>query len=182
MLKGLVCVNQKYERDTTYRERYISAHPPKNGKYRCVYCGKKIPKDKMEVDHVVAVDRVKKNWLYRLCVPNGVNDLSNLVCSCHRCNSVKKKNKGGLWIVRGHFWKIILPIYMAIKYLLILALIVLISLFVLGFFDIGPAPELWQNVASWMKDTAAAAGHGLANLGSDVLGLIAEKIRGVFSR
>ena len=95
----------KYERDDTYRTRYIAAHPPKHGKYRCVYCGRRITKEKMQVDHIIAVNRVKKNWLYRLCVPKGINELENLVCSCPKCNR-RKGDKGGLWAIRGKFWKV----------------------------------------------------------------------------
>lgn len=112
----------KYERDDMYRTRYIAAHPPKHGKYRCVYCGRRITKEKMQVDHIIAVNRVKKNWLYRLCVPKGINELENLVCSCPKCNR-RKGDKGGLWAIRGKFWKICLPIYVVLRLMLLVAII-----------------------------------------------------------
>lgn len=134
--------NAKYERDDSYRTRYIAAHPPKHGKYRCVYCGRQIPKEKMQVDHVIAVNRVKKNWLYRLCVPHGINDLDNLVCSCRKCN-LRKGDKGGLWAIRGHFWKICLPIYTILRLLVLLVVVFLI----LVLLDVGPYQELF---VSWI--------------------------------
>lgn len=169
-------MNQKYERDSTYRERYISAHPPKNGKYRCVYCGRLVAKDKMEVDHVVAVDRVKRNWLYRLCVPNGVNDLNNLVCSCHRCNH-KKGSKGGLWIIRGHFWKAVLPLYIIMKILLVCAIMAIIILAILGLFDIGPAQNLYNSIVDVLISLMDSAASLVRNAGSWLIDFIALKIK-----
>jgi hypothetical protein len=96
----------------------------------------------MQVDHVIAVNRVKKNWLYRLCVPHGINDLDNLVCSCRKCN-LRKGDKGGLWAIRGHFWKICLPIYIILRLLVLLAVIFLI----LVLLDVGPYQELF---VSWI--------------------------------
>lgn len=133
-------MNSKYKRDETYRTRYIAAHPPNRGKYRCVYCGRRITKDKMQVDHVIAVNRVKRNWMYRLCVPNGINDLDNLVCSCRKCN-LRKRDKGGIWAIRGHFWKICLPIYTVLRLLLVAAIVFA----VLALADIGP-------FRSWLVD------------------------------
>lgn len=169
-------MNSKYERDSSYRERYISAHPPKNGKYRCVYCGRLVAKDKMEVDHVVAVDRVKRNWLYRLCVPNGVNDLNNLVCSCHRCNH-KKGSKGGLWIIRGHFWKAVLPLYIIMKILLVCAIMAIIILAILGLFDIGPAQNLYNSIVDVLISLMDSAASLVRNAGSWLIDFIALKIK-----
>lgn len=137
-------MNAKYKRDETYRTRYIAAHPPNHGKYRCVYCGRRIPKEKMQVDHVIAVNRVKKNWLYRLCVPNGINELDNLVCSCAKCNK-RKGDKGGLWTIRGHFWKICLPVYTLLRVIVILAIVFA----VLGLADIGPFRTWLIQVILW---------------------------------
>lgn len=137
-------MNAKYKRDETYRTRYIAAHPPNHGKYRCVYCGRRIPKEKMQVDHVIAVNRVKKNWLYRLCVPNGINELDNLVCSCAKCNK-RKGDKGGLWAIRGHFWKICLPVYTLLRVIVILAIVFA----VLGLADIGPFRTWLIQVILW---------------------------------
>lgn len=136
--------SSKYERDDTYRTRFIAANPPKKGKYRCVYCGRRIPKDKMQVDHVIAVNRVKKNWLYRICVPHGINDLENLVSSCAKCNR-RKGDKGGLWAIRGHYWKICLPIYTMLRLMVLAAILFLI----LGLADVGLFRTWLVEVLCW---------------------------------
>ena len=170
---------RKYARDDTYRERFIAAHPPKNGMYRCVYCGKKVSKDAMEVDHVIAVDRVKKNWLYRLCVPSGINDLSNLVPSCHRCNS-KKGNKGGFWAIRGHFWKFFLPIKIITQTVFVFALILFLLVAILGFFDVGPAAVWYASILSFFVSLPGKAISFLTDTGMMIASSASEKIRNSF--
>lgn len=107
-------MNEKYIRSSSYRNEFLSAVPPVRGKYRCVYCGRRVRPEKMQVDHVVAVHRAQKGILAKLLVPKGVNDISNLVPACWGCNR-RKGSKGGLWIIRGRFWRICLPIYTAIR-------------------------------------------------------------------
>ena len=50
----------------------------------------------------------------KLLVPKGVNDISNLAPACRRCNR-RKGSKGGLWIIRGRFWRVCLPIYTVLR-------------------------------------------------------------------
>lgn len=126
-------MNGKYERAANYRTIFINIWPPKDGEYRCVYCGRKISVSEMEVDHIVSVNRVKRNRFYRLCVPKGINDISNLVPSCQSCNR-RKGNKGGLWAIRGRYWKLCLPIYLiflliaSVSAILFAILVILIAL------------------------------------------------------
>lgn len=111
--------DERFSRSATYRDDFFRANRgyKKNGKdYHCAYCGKKLKKAKIEVDHVVAVDAVKKKILARLFIIltgiKNVNDPKNLVASCRRCNR-KKSNKQGLWVLRGYlgrhiwFWRIL---------------------------------------------------------------------------
>lgn len=169
----------KYERDNSYRERFIESHPPRNGKYRCVYCGKRISKDDMQVDHVIAVGRVKKNWLYRLCVPNGVNDLSNLVPSCSKCNN-KKGSKGGLWAIRGHFWKIALPIYITLKTLIIFAIFSTCFILILGGMGIAPFDILLQKLESFLLFVPKALADWIFAFFQDFIKFLAERTRESF--
>ena len=118
-------MKNQYSRSSNYRTAFMDTYPPKDGHYRCVYCGKNIKFEEMEVDHVIAINRAKRNWLYRLCLHDGVNSVSNLVPSCHRCNR-KKGSKGGLWAIRGHFWRFCLPIYVAVKISLGVALVAIV--------------------------------------------------------
>lgn len=103
-------MNKKYVRSEYSREKFIRKYPSKNGKYRCVYCGKKIRVEDMEVDHIIPVRAAQKHLLYRLMLPEGgVNAVENLVPSCWDCNR-KKGRKCGLWVIRGKYWKVMLPI------------------------------------------------------------------------
>lgn len=121
--KQVKSMNQKYQRSDTYRTEFIRNWPPRAGKYRCVYCGRKISKNDMEVDHIVPVKAASHNFLYRLMVPpEGVNSLSNLVPACHKCNR-RKGSKCGFWLIRGKFWRICLPLYMILRIALVVAII-----------------------------------------------------------
>lgn len=82
-----------YNRSKDYRQKFIRMHPPdKHGRYRCVYCGRKIRKDEMQVDHVIPVGAMRRHRLLRTHLRGGVNDISNLVPSCRKCN-LKKASK-----------------------------------------------------------------------------------------
>lgn len=99
----------KYKRNSTYREVYMKKYPPKKKGYLCVYCGRWVPYLQMEVDHVFSVSMAERHVvLRRWIIPNGVNDISNLVSACHKCNSRKGK-KFGIWYLRGKHWHFFLP-------------------------------------------------------------------------
>ena len=118
--------DSRFSRSAKYREDFFRANKgyKRNGKdYHCAYCGKKLKKQKLEVDHVIAVDAVKKRLLPKLFIIltgiKNVNDPKNLVASCRRCNR-KKSNKQGLWVIRGYlgrniwFWRILRILILAI--------------------------------------------------------------------
>ncbi len=104
-----------YNRSRHYREKFIRMHPPdRHGKYRCVYCGRKIKAEEMQVDHVVPLGAVRRHPILRACLKGRVNDMSNLVPSCASCNLKKSSKTGfyyrvrarlgaheGYWIFRG---------------------------------------------------------------------------------
>ena len=50
--KGLTfeAVPTQYTRSNSYRSQFFACHPSATGKYRCAYCGKKKPKDKITID------------------------------------------------------------------------------------------------------------------------------------
>lgn len=135
-------MNPKYERSDNYRSEFIKHWPPdRKGRYRCVYCGRYIKKEKMQVDHIVAVNLVQHNYLSRLFIPKeGVNAISNLVPSCPRCNR-KKGKSGGFWIVRGRYWKYFMPLY-RIKPFFIISLALFGIALVLGLFGIDPFDKI----------------------------------------
>ena len=101
----------RYARSDDYRYLFILHNPPKNGKYRCAYCGRWISKAWMQVDHVVPVYGAG-TLLGRILLSetDGVNDLSNLVPSCPECNKKKGASMSPVWRakaslgVHGWYW------------------------------------------------------------------------------
>ncbi len=122
--------DSRYTRSSNYRDEFFKANKgyKHNGKkYHCAYCGKILTKKQLQVDHVIAVDAVKKHLIPRLIIKlsgiKNVNDPKNLVASCPSCNN-RKSNKQGLWVLRGYigrhiwFWRI---------YYTIIAILILLS-------------------------------------------------------
>lgn len=103
--------DSNYTRSSSYRKKFIEAYPPP---YRCAYCGRFLTLNKMQVDHVIPVNKAKSSPKARRILKKkgiqNVNDLKNLVPSCSRCNE-KKGTKMGWWVVKGYFWNKF-PIYM----------------------------------------------------------------------
>lgn len=99
-----------YTRSSTYRKMYFKYNPGIFNKwYLCAYCRKKfLEKDIVQVDHIVAVNYVKKNPMIQLVLSilhTTVNDPTNLCAACAICNN-HKKDKGGKWIIQGAYGKI----------------------------------------------------------------------------
>lgn len=136
-------MNDKYARNSSYRNQFLNAVPPVRGKYRCVYCGRRVRPEKMQVDHVVAVHLAQKGFLPKLLVPKGVNDISNLAPACRRCNR-RKGSKGGLWIIRGRFWRVCLPIYTVLR----LACLAGVAFVALAAFGWPPAVDMLSGLLS----------------------------------
>ena len=97
---------ERYARSSNYRRTYFRKRKPDVfGRYRCVYCGKKIyPKD-MTVDHIIPVDAARHDPRMRLLLPFGVNDISNLAASCRKCNSKKRASTFIGWRIRAMIGK-----------------------------------------------------------------------------
>lgn len=91
----------RWARSADYRSLFLSENEPP---YRCIYCGRYISSDEMQVDHIVPVAAVKKSafarWLLERKDIHSVNDIRNLAPSCRRCN-MKKGTKLGLWYIRA---------------------------------------------------------------------------------
>lgn len=92
---------ERWERSDTYRSDFFRAcRPP----YRCRYCGRRLRKEYMTVDHIVPVSKTKKSTGARMLLYiqgiGNVNDVRNLAPSCDRCNK-KKGDRTGLWWIRG---------------------------------------------------------------------------------
>lgn len=95
--------NNEYARNRNYRNKFFQKY--KYDKYRCAYCGKKLKKNKLVIDHIIPVNKVQNSFfarfLLKLISRNGVNDYNNLVVSCSKCN-LKKGTKIKLkYILKG---------------------------------------------------------------------------------
>lgn len=92
-------------RSGNYRTMFFKYHEPQIGnKYICSYCGRLLTKDKVTVDHLYPVKRVREEpglqkKLRKMGI-HDVNDPRNLVPSCSKCNA-KKAAKMGRWIFYG---------------------------------------------------------------------------------
>lgn len=60
-----------------YRDDFFESNKPKNGKYECAYCGDKLNKNQVDVDHITPKSR------------GGSDSVSNLTASCSHCNRQK---------------------------------------------------------------------------------------------
>ena len=79
---------------------FFAKHPSPTGKYRCAYCGKKKPKDKITIDHIFPVHCMEEYPAVRrraaLLGIHGSNDMKNLCTACMRCNQKKRSENGNL--------------------------------------------------------------------------------------
>lgn len=115
--RGLAFITPLTKRSNNYRDKFFDVYQPidKRGRYRCVYCGKKLKRNKVSVDHLVSVYRSQVSQKARNVLrKNGcesVNDVKNLVPSCRHCNSSKGyRLYPWVWIAKigksEKFWKI----------------------------------------------------------------------------
>ena len=95
------------KRGTDYRKTYFQTHPMPEGGYRCRYCGKRLSRETLEVDHIFPIDLAKRKgipfYLRNQGITN-INDPENLAAACHRCNS-RKSNKAGIWLIKAWLGK-----------------------------------------------------------------------------
>lgn len=95
----------RFERGKRYRATFFKTHYGFFHKwYFCAYCGKLIPRKKVEVDHWIPVGKARRTAFAKfLMYINGIftiNDTKNLLASCSRCNS-EKSDKMKVWLFKG---------------------------------------------------------------------------------
>ena len=137
-------------RSSDYRRIFFIYNKPMIGeKYICAYCGRLLKKDKVTVDHLYPVGRASKNLKYQKKLErNGIKNInqpSNLVPACSKCNRMKS-SKTGLWIIRGKIGRY--------KYLWYLrwgmrVTVVITVIFLLWFYDGG---KYINNMFSYIED------------------------------
>lgn len=111
---------KQWTRSSGYRSAFFRNNKPP---YRCRYCHRRLPKDKLEVDHLMPVGKAKRHAHIRFLLwvsgIRDINDPKNLVASCHSCNE-RKRDKTGWWYIRGVLGKY--KLYWLVVYLFRLAL------------------------------------------------------------
>lgn len=126
---------KRFGRSENYRAHFMRIYPPIRGRYRCVYCGKRVKPEKMMVDHVIPVDAAKSSKRARHFLKHleeGVNDPENLAPSCRKCNLKKSNQFSKRWIrkaKRGRR-KLYWPFVKLVRLLLLLTVLWLIGSFV----------------------------------------------------
>lgn len=159
-------VPAKYQRSNDYRKQYLEWHPGIFGKYYiCVYCGKIMKRENMQVDHIIPVDATQKYKFARLFLPDGVNSYKNLASACRACNA-SKSNKKGAWVWRGIIGKFLQPV---IWVLLISFLVGFFANFFINGVTQAQAQEMFFNFFGVLGDTVASI---ISNGFNAVLGLL----------
>ena len=101
----LLTIEEKYIRNSNYRKNFID-----NKKWHlCAYCGFPFETAHMTIDHIIPIDKAKKNkgfarFLMKLLKINNINDSKNLTYSCNKCNNFKRA-KMGIWTLWGFMSK-----------------------------------------------------------------------------
>lgn len=107
-------IPKRFTRSADYRSTFFKNNSPKNGRYRCVYCGRWLKPEKVTVDHIIPVDAARQKRIQRKLDRigySGVNDVRNLAPACRRCNR-RKSSKMGWWLIKARlgrhdsFWVI----------------------------------------------------------------------------
>lgn len=126
--------NSYGDRSSTYRKNFFDYYEPNasRGRWYCAYCGKKLKKEKVEVDHLYPIEKVSRSLKLQKKLRNkgicSVNDPLNLVAACQRCNSKKRFNMQ-FWILRGTlgreslFWKVKKFLLLFITFILLMELL-----------------------------------------------------------
>ena len=128
---------KQYARSSHYREVFFRENTPKDGTFHCVYCGRKLTKSEVHIDHVIPVGAAKQGGrAARMLAGRNVNDPSNLVAACYKCNKAKADSYSYLWCLRASLGQN--PGYFRIRTVLRILLIAA-ALFVLIYFGL---PEI----------------------------------------
>lgn len=124
--------DERYVRSTNYRTVYFDTHSPlRDGRYRCIYCGHKLAKEHITVDHIFPVSQTGRSKILQTLAAafgiQNVNDHKNLGAACESCNK-KKGNRTGFWIIRAYIGKseILWRIRFAIRLLLAVAILMIL--------------------------------------------------------
>lgn len=102
-------MNNRYNRSTSYRYVFFSHNKGYGDLYFCAYCGFPHKKQKITVDHVIPIHAAQTSWILRRYLDlhrKNINDASNLVPCCKRCNRRKGSNFTPYWLIKAKFSRI----------------------------------------------------------------------------
>lgn len=124
--------NKLLTRSHNYREKYFKENKGhlrrifKSGLFVCPYCGKfMINRSKIAIDHIYPIRCVQYTKRLRerfKALPDGVNDISNLVACCKRCN-LRKGKKLGIYPSLARFGIYFMPVIRMIRWACLLLII-----------------------------------------------------------
>jgi len=78
MVPQVIIEDCEFNNSSIRQVRYSRKNVYQRDKFTCQYCGKKLPKKELTLDHVTPKSR------------GGTSGWNNVVTSCHRCNSKKR--------------------------------------------------------------------------------------------
>ena len=103
-----------WDRSKNYRADYFKKH--RDPEFKCVYCGRSLPRNSITIDHVIPINAVKNSvFLQKYLKHKGyksINDERNLVHCCWNCNEEKGKSHSFMWSIKAKlgstdiWWKI----------------------------------------------------------------------------
>lgn len=98
------CCDNQYTRSRNYRNDFFAKNKTVSGRYRCAYCGRKLAREKITIDHIFPVHCMEEYPAVRkraaLFGIRESNALKNLVPAYRRCN-LRKGTRMGWWIIKG---------------------------------------------------------------------------------
>ena len=111
--RGLKCriYGKEYTRSSDYRKTFFDQKKYKRKYTLCAYCGLPVKVERLTVDHIIPVHKVKNTRTGRMYMKlfsiHDVNEYRNLCGACKSCNS-RKGHKLGIWVIQGFIGKSIL--------------------------------------------------------------------------
>lgn len=119
--------NEEYARNTNYRKAFFRLT---EGPYRCRYCNRKLKEEEVIIDHIIpikqAMNSKKAQRILKRHHIENVNQIENLVASCHDCNE-EKGTQLGQWTKKGFlgYWNYHLyRLFLSVVKILLLAIII----------------------------------------------------------
>lgn len=144
-------ISEEYVRSSNYRQDFMKTLDKKY--IICAYCGFPKSKKSITVDHIIPVDKVKKNQkgarlLMKIFKIENVNSIKNLAPACSLCNCKKSANMG-IWILRGFLGKS-KPLWI-IRWIIRIALIITLAILLVNIFQDSNIQHIFIQIKNLLK-------------------------------